>query len=94
MGNQFASGRGKDIAAVAGAIPGGSVAHDMGRQSRACAYDVCSEPVERCRVEHDYYEQERIVGYDVAYRYGNEVYRARMDHDAGRRVRVNIDIAE
>lgn len=92
VGNQFGSGRGKDIATVAGVILGGSIAHDMERR-RAYAYDVYSEPVERCRLEHDFYEEERIVGYHVEYRYNGRVYQTRMDHDPGHRVRVRVNVA-
>lgn len=92
VGNQFGRGSGKDVATVAGAILGGSIAHDMERRRRTYGYATYSEPVQRCRVEHDYYEQERIVGYDVRYRYNGEVYRTRMDHDPGRRVRVRVNV--
>jgi len=95
VGNQFGSGRGKDIATVAGAVLGGSLAHDMKRR-RGRVYDSYTEPVERCRLEHDYYEQERVVGYDVKYRYNGQIYRARMERDPGDsvRVRVNVQVAE
>lgn len=95
VGNQFGSGRGKSIATVAGAILGGSIAHDMKRR-RAYAYDAYTEPVQRCRIEHDYYEQETVVGYHVKYRYNGEVYRTRMDRDPGDmvRVRVNVGVVE
>jgi uncharacterized protein YcfJ len=92
VGNQFGHGRGKDVATVAGAILGGSIAHDMERRRRTYGYAAYTEPVQRCRVEQDYYEQERIVGYDVTYRYNGEVYHTRMDHDPGRRVRVRVDV--
>lgn len=91
VGNQFGSGRGKDIATVAGVILGGSIAHDMERRRRTYGY-AYSEPVQRCRIEHDYYEQERVVGYDVKYRYNGEVYRTRMDHDPGHSVRVHVNV--
>lgn len=95
VGNQFGSGSGKDIATVAGAILGGSIAHDY-KKRRAHGYDSYTEPVERCGIQHDYYEEERIVGYDVKYRYNGRVYRTRMDRDPGHkvRVRVNVTVAE
>ncbi|MBS1269668.1 MAG: hypothetical protein MAG794_00619 [Gammaproteobacteria bacterium] len=95
VGNRFGSGRGKDIATVAGAILGGSIAHDVKRR-RAYAYDAYTAPVERCRIEHEYYEEQRIVGYHVKYRYNRKVYQTRMDHDPGDtvKIRVNIAVAE
>lgn len=94
VGNQFGSGRGRDIATVAGAVLGGSIAHDY--KNRRRGYDSYTEPVQRCEIQHDYYEEERIVGYDVKYRYNGKVYRTRMDRDPGRtvRIRVGLSVAE
>lgn len=92
VGNQFGSGRGKGIATVAGAILGGSIAHDVKRR-RAYGYDTYSEPVERCELQSDYYEEERLVAYHVKYRYNGKVYHTRMDRDPGREVRVRVTIA-
>lgn len=95
VGNQFGHGQGRSIATVAGALLGGSIAHDVKRQ-RAYGYTTYTEPVERCRIEHAYYDEERIVGYDVKYRYNGKVYRTRMDRDPGNtvRVRVGVGVAE
>lgn len=92
VGNQFGSGRGKGVATVAGAILGGSIAHDY-KKRRAYGYDTYTEPVERCEIQHEYYEEERIVGYDVKYQYNGRVYRTRMDRDPGREVRVRVKVA-
>lgn len=92
VGNQFGSGRGKGVATVAGAVLGGSIAHDY-KKRRAYGYDTYTEPVERCEIQHDYYEEERIVGYDVKYRYNGRLYRTRMDRNPGTRVRVRVTVA-
>lgn len=92
VGNQFGSGRGRDVATVAGAVLGGSIAHDY-KKRRAYGYDTYTEPVERCEIQHHYYEEERIVGYDVKYRYNGRMYRTRMDRDPGSRVRVRVTVA-
>lgn len=92
VGNQFGSGSGKDIATVAGAILGASIGHDY-KKRRAYGYDTYTGPVERCEIRHDYYEEERIVGYDVKYRYNGRVYHTRMDRDPGRKVRVRVKVA-
>lgn len=93
VGNQFGSGRGKDAATVAGAVLGGSIAHDYKKRRRAYGYDVYTEPVERCEIRHDYYEEERVVGYHVKYRYNGRVYHTRMDRNPGPRVRVQVNVA-
>jgi uncharacterized protein YcfJ len=44
----------------------------------------------RCETRTDYRRDERITGYDVAYRYRGRVYRTVMDYDPGRRIRVEV----
>jgi uncharacterized protein YcfJ len=92
VGNQFGSGRGKGLATVAGAVLGGSIAHDI-KKRHAYGYDTYTEPVERCEIQRDYYEEERVVGYDVEYRYNGRNYRTRMDRDPGNKVRVRVKVA-
>lgn len=96
VGNQFGSGRGKDLATVAGAALGGSIAHDRKIRRHGYGYDTYTEPVQRCEIRSEYYEEERIVGYDVAYRYNRKIYHTRMDRDPGDtiRVRVGVSLAE
>jgi uncharacterized protein YcfJ len=90
IGYQFGSGRGQDVATVAGAVLGGSVGHDLKvRNSRQSAV---YENVERCQMVSDYNTEERIIAYDVAYRYNGQVYRTTMNHDPGERVRVAIRV--
>lgn len=95
VGNQFGHGRGKGIATIAGALLGGSIAHDV-KRDRAYGYTSYSEPVRRCKVEHDYHDEETVVGYDVKYRYNGKIYHTRMDRDPGNtvRVRVHLDLAD
>lgn len=90
IGYQFGSGRGQDIATVAGAVLGGSVGHDL--KVRNARYGAVYENVERCQLVNDYNTEERIIAYDVAYRYNGQVYRTTMDHDPGKRVRVVVDV--
>lgn len=96
VGNQFGSGRGKDLATVAGAALGGSIAHDRKIRRHGYGYETYTEPSRRCEIQSDYYEEERIVGYDVAYRYNGKVYHTRMNRDPGDtiRVRVGVSVAE
>ena len=90
VGYQFGNGRGQDIATVAGAVLGGSVGHDLKvRNSRQAGV---YQDVQRCQMVNEYNTAERIVAYDVAYRYQGEIYRTTMDHDPGERVRVAISV--
>ena len=43
-------------------------------------------------VKH-YESRDEIVGYDVRYRYANEVYVRRMDRDPGEQVRVRVQLS-
>lgn len=93
VGNQFGRGRGKDLATVAGAALGGTIAHDRKLSRHGSGYDTYTEPVQRCETRSDYYEEERIVGYDVAYRYNGKVYHTRMDRDPGDTIRVQVGVS-
>lgn len=90
VGNQFGSGSGRGVATAAGALLGGSIAHDYKRKhSRGHAY---TKPVERCETHHEYHTEERIVGYKVKYRYNGRVYRTHMDQHPGDRIRVRVNV--
>ena len=88
VGNRFGDGRGKDAMTVAGALLGASVGHDLGRREHD-AYPVTTE---RCRTEHSSYREERVVGYDVSYRYQGRLYTTRLPYDPGDRLRVRVRV--
>ena len=101
VGNQFGSGRGRDAATVAGAALGYSVGRD--EQHRNNHYRsaggrgrygerVVQTDEQRCRIETDYRSQQRVQGYDVAYRYNGRIYHTRTDAHPGNTIRVRVDI--
>jgi uncharacterized protein YcfJ len=97
VGNQFGSGRGRDAATVAGAALGYSVARDEQRRNdryRSGRYGerVVQTQEQQCRVETDYQSEERVLGYDVAYRYNGRIYHTRTDAHPGDTIRVRVDI--
>ncbi|MDW8479141.1 MAG: glycine zipper 2TM domain-containing protein [Xanthomonadales bacterium] len=94
IGNQFGRGDGRDAATAAGALLGYHAVRDS--QRRADRYygggvryvehrDVCS-------YETTYELEERIVGYDVTYRYNGRLYTTRTSHHPGSRIRVVADV--
>ena len=90
IGNQVGSGSGRTAATVAGAAIGGAVGNNVDRNNNSDGrtYD----NVERqCRPVDGGYQQ-RIMGYDVEYRYRGEVYMSRLDYDPGDRLRVRVSV--
>jgi uncharacterized protein YcfJ len=96
IGHQFGSGHGRDAATVAGAAIGYSAVKDEQRH-QDYRYGRYGERVvhtneQRCRVETDYHSEERVLGYDVAYRYNGRVYHTRTDAHPGDTIRVRVDV--
>jgi len=46
---------------------------------------------QRCRTETDWRTTNKVLAYDVTYRYGGRDYQTRMDHDPGNRIRVRVN---
>jgi len=102
VGNQVGSGRGKKVATAAGAILGGSIARDIKNQNRAKRhYDRHSsrydrrdryETVQRCEIRDSFTTEERIVGYDVAYKYRGNVFHTKMNQDPGAKIKVKVTV--
>jgi len=53
-------------------------------------YEQLNTPSERCRTTTNWRDSDRIMGYEVTYRYGGREYTTRMDHDPGNRMRVRV----
>lgn len=94
IGNQFGSGSGRVAATFAGAVLGDAIVRDHqyagyrgGPPHQRVVYR------ERCRsVATGYRSNEYLDGYDVAYEFGGEIYRTRMAHPPGDRIRVRVDV--
>jgi hypothetical protein len=54
-------------------------------------YQRISDGGERCRRETSWRDTDRVLGYEVTYRYGGREYTTRMDHDPGDRMRVRVN---
>jgi uncharacterized protein YcfJ len=81
----------KRVGTVVGAVLGHSIGRDIvaanGRQGTP-RY----ETVRQCETVYQYREEERLIGYDVRYRFNDEEYSVRMDNDPGERIRVRVDV--
>jgi len=88
LGSTVGKGDGRRAATVAGAVVGGAVGNSAARGG-----DRYVEDIERhCRIVDDGIEEERVVAYDVQYRYRGDVYMSRLNYDPGDRLRVRVSI--
>jgi uncharacterized protein YcfJ len=81
----------KRVGAVVGAVLGHSIGRDIvAANSRGRVTEV--ETVRQCETVYDHHEEERLLGYQVRYRYHDKDYSVRMDDDPGEFVRVRVDV--
>lgn len=89
IGHRLGHGRGG--ATLAGAIIGSAVGQTMARNAGSY-YDEVSY-ADRCVVHTRYQTQERLLGYDVTYRYRGTINTTRMNYDPGRFIQVRVDVS-
>ncbi|UXI69947.1 glycine zipper 2TM domain-containing protein [Tahibacter amnicola] len=88
LGNQVGKGDGRKAATIAGAVAGGAIGNSAARRD-----DRTYTSTERhCREVDGGYEERRVNGYDVEYRYRGETYMSRLDYDPGERIRVRVSV--
>ena len=88
LGNQLGKGhRDRGAATVAGTIIGGAIGRDVARRQEAEPY-VTQERT--CRTTNKYFEEERLAGYRVTYRYRGRTFTREMAEDPGKFVRVRV----
>jgi uncharacterized protein YcfJ len=86
IGHQFGSGSGNTAATIAGALGGALVGNEIAERNRGGG-----RAVERCRTVGDY--EERVVGYDVTYRFQGHEFSSRMPYDPGAELPVHVTVA-
>lgn len=84
LGKQIGGGNGKKIATVAGVAAGGYAGNKV--QENMQAGDTYTTTETRCKTVTD--TSEKVIGYDVEYRLGEQVGRVRMDAEPGARIPV------
>lgn len=90
--------RNKQVGAVIGGLLGGSIARDISRQNQAghehhAAHNGRYQTVQRCETSYEDYEEQRLVGYEVSYRYRGKLYQARTIEHPGDRLPLRVTIA-
>jgi uncharacterized protein YcfJ len=84
LGNQVGGGSGQKLATVAGAAAGGYAGNRVQENMQAGSTYVTTE--RRCRTVTD--SIQKLLGYDVTYRLGNEEAVVRMAQRPGDRIPV------
>lgn len=85
IGHQFGGGSGRDVATVVGALGGGYAGNRL--QSGMQNNDTYTTQSQRCSTVYE--KSEKMLGYDVTYKIGDEQGKVRMDHDPG--VQIPLD---
>ncbi len=91
VGNQFGSGSGQDAMTVAGAALGASIGRDAAYRRQA--YARTSYVTERrCEIEEVVHDEQRLEGYQVAYKFEGRNYVTRTTDDPGKRIRLRVQV--
>jgi uncharacterized protein YcfJ len=82
LGHQIGGGKGKDIATVGGAVAGGYAGNKLQEKiqdgnTEQQLQEVCDTVYDRSEVQD---------GYEVTYRYNDQLHVIHLDHDPGRRI--------
>jgi uncharacterized protein YcfJ len=85
LGNQVGDGRGKKIATAAGAAAGGYAGNKVQEQMQSGNTYTTTET--SCETVYD--SSEKIIGYDVRYRLGDQEGTVRMDRNPGASIPVD-----
>jgi len=90
LGNQVGGGNGKKLATIAGAAAGGYAGNKVQERTQSNSTYVATE--ERCSTVTD--TAEKLLGYDVTYRIGEETGKVRLANDPGKQIAlVNGELA-
>jgi len=78
------------VGAVAGAIIGASIGHEVSDNRTRVVSEY--RDVERCITRYETERFEKLVGYNVTYRYHGQNHYTRTDSHPGNRIRVSVSI--
>jgi len=99
IGNQVGKsggGSARDVTTIFGAVLGASVANDIERKNKRKKsqhndyHDSGYKIVQHCEIQDSYSSKNKIVGYDVAYRYHGNVYHTHLDRHPGQKIKVKV----
>ena len=81
--------RNKQVGTAVGAVLGASIANDIARNSRGDSR-VRYGTRNVCQTFTEYRDEDRLLGYDVRYRYAGQTYTARMKRHPGTEIRIRV----
>lgn len=90
IGHQIGRGNERKIATVAGTVIGAAVGRDADRQARNEPYTTTEQ---HCQVRTEYVQEERLLGYQVTYRYHGELFTTEMDRHPGKFIPVRVHVS-
>lgn len=90
VGHELGHGNGQPVATVTGAAIGGTIGYQVARNDRHGGYPVAQT---RCEVQRNWRTEQRIVAWDVAYRYHGAVYNTRSADRPGKHIMVRVNVA-
>ena len=82
IGPQFGGGRGRSVATVVGALGGGYAGNQI--QGSMQEGDTYTTTQQRCKTVYD--KSDKMLGYDVTYKIGEQQGKIRMEHDPGTQI--------
>ncbi|MCF1304793.1 glycine zipper 2TM domain-containing protein [Raoultella ornithinolytica] len=82
IGHQFGGGRGRSVATVVGALGGGYAGNQI--QGSMQEGDTYTTSQQRCKTVYD--KSDKMLGYDVTYKIGDQQGKIRMEHDPGTQI--------
>jgi uncharacterized protein YcfJ len=96
LGNQVGKGDGRTAATIAGAVIGGSIGYNVDRNDGYDNYNGYRDgSVRRCEntggYGRDRYD-DRVVAYNVTYRYGGRTFHTVTNYHPGNNLRVTVDV--
>ncbi len=91
LGNQVGHGDGRTAATIAGAVAGGAIGNAATRGPGYYTQGQQYQPgYQRCQVQQGWRGGERVVGYDVTYRWRGAYFHTRTDYPPRDRIRVAV----
>lgn len=91
VGHQFGDGGSRKVLTAAGALLGGTIAHQATRRD-STRYEYRPRTERHCVVVEEVNEVEQIDGYNVTYRYKGNTFTRRTESRPGNRIRIRVEV--